>query len=159
MSLDIWLTIKSNKNQKEGSFIGGRIFIREDGTTKEISREEWDSRFPSREPVVFVEPHDSSDDDYVFVYENNITHNLGKMADEAGLYECLWHPERLGIIKARELIEPLIAGLFILQNDRARFVVFNPLNGWGDYEDLVAFVKEYLTACIKYPDAYVSISR
>ena len=28
------------------------------------------------------------------VFDANITHNLGKMAGEAGIYEALWHPER-----------------------------------------------------------------
>lgn len=28
-------------------------------------------------------------------YWANITHNLGKMADEAGIYEALWRPHRL----------------------------------------------------------------
>ena len=29
------------------------------------------------------------------LYSANITHNLGKMADAAGLYEALWRPHRL----------------------------------------------------------------
>jgi len=35
----------------------------------------------------------------------------------------------------------------------------NPKNGWGDYEGLVRFVKEYLKACIDYPDAEIKVSR
>lgn len=29
------------------------------------------------------------------LYESNITHNLGKMADNAGIYYALWRPHRL----------------------------------------------------------------
>jgi len=41
------------------------------------------------------------------VYDANITHNLGEMADEAGVYKHLWRPEEIGLTKAAELIEPL----------------------------------------------------
>ena len=30
-----------------------------------------------------------------YVYGANITHNLGQMADKAGIYEALWRPYRL----------------------------------------------------------------
>lgn len=56
MSLDIYLRLPAN------SETGGdptpeteeRIFIREGGQNKEISREEFYERFPGREPVAFV---------------------------------------------------------------------------------------------------------
>ena len=41
------------------------------------------------------------------VYEDNITHNLGDMAEEAGLYYVLWRPEELGKTKASQIIELL----------------------------------------------------
>ena len=33
--------------------------------------------------------------EYDTLYSANITHNLGEMADKAGLYEALWRPHRL----------------------------------------------------------------
>lgn len=30
----------------------------------------------------------------------NITHNLGRMAKEAGIYQHLWRPEEIGVTKA-----------------------------------------------------------
>jgi hypothetical protein len=93
------------------------------------------------------------------VYWRNITHNLNKMAMEAGIYEYLWRPDELGITKASELIEPLRTGLAVLRSDPARFMKFNPPNGWGNYDNLVAFATEYLEACESNPDAEVSISR
>jgi hypothetical protein len=92
-------------------------------------------------------------------YEANITHNLAPMADEAGIYEYLWRPEEIGIIKAAQLIEPLRSGLELLKRDPKRFEIFNPDNGWGSYSDFVPWVENYLNASIKYPDADVSVSR
>ncbi len=93
------------------------------------------------------------------VYESNITHNLGRMAREAGVYEHLWRPDEIGITKAQQLIEPLARGLELLKNEPARFTPHNPANGWGDYANLVEFVTQYLHACRDNPDAEVSVSR
>jgi len=93
------------------------------------------------------------------VYDANITHNLGKMAAEAGIYKHLWRPEEIGIEQAGQLIEPLTAGLALLKSDPARFEAFNSPNGWGMYEHFVPFVEEYLEACRANPDATVSVWR
>lgn len=93
------------------------------------------------------------------VFTRNITHNLGAMAKEAGLYEYLWHPEEKGVVKAVDLIIPLSAGLGLLEGNPDYFKQFNPENGWGDYEGLVAFVENYLQACRENPDAEVSVWR
>lgn len=149
MSLDVYLEMESF----EKSVTVERIFIREDGQTKEISLTEWQERFPGREPFA-VET-----DDGEMVYSANITHNLNKMAGDAGMYDHLWRPDEIGITKAAELVEPLRAGLALLKSDPSRFKKFNPENGWGTYEGLVAFVEKYLAACEKYPAAVVSVSR
>ena len=93
------------------------------------------------------------------VFSSNITHNLGNMAKEAGIYEALWRPEEIGITKAAQLIEPLWVGLALLKFDPARFRKFNAPNGWGMYKNFVPFVEEYLEACKANPDAEVSVSR
>jgi len=95
----------------------------------------------------------------VAIYTRNITHNLGGMAKAAGIYEALWRPDEIGITKARQLIEPLAAGLFNLENNPKRFKKYNPLNGWGTYEGLVDFVRDYMNACIETPDADVEAER
>ena len=149
MSLDVYLIEPS----KEESNPHHAIFIREDGMTKEISREEWDRRFLDREPITFFK-RDSDE-----VYSANITHNLAKMANEAGLYEFLWRPDEIGITKAKELIGPLREGLHKLELDPNGFSKYNPENGWGSYEGLVSFVQRYLDACYEYPEATIEISR
>lgn len=93
------------------------------------------------------------------VFSANITHNLGRMAREAGIYEALWRPDEIGITTAEQLIEPLTAGLALLKSDPPRFEAFNSPNGWGLYEHFVPFVEGYLEACKENPDAAVSVWR
>lgn len=92
-------------------------------------------------------------------YQANITHNLGKMADKAGVYNCLWRPDENGITHAKQLIEPLTKGYELLTNDYKVFVEMNPSNGYGSYEGLRCFVADYLQACIEFPDDIVEVSR
>lgn len=93
------------------------------------------------------------------VYSGNITHNLGRMAEEAGIYQALWRPDEIGITTAEQLIEPLTAGLAVLKADPPRFEVHNAPNGWGLYKHLVPFVEKYLAACIENPGAAVRVWR
>ena len=93
------------------------------------------------------------------VYSANITHNLGKMAKEAGIYQALWRPEEEGYYNASDLIEPWSKGLALLINDPERFKAFNSPNGWGMYENFVPFVAQYLAACVAHPHAFVNANR
>lgn len=94
-----------------------------------------------------------------YVYEANITHNLGEMADKAGIYFALWRPEEIGKTKAGEIIELLEKGLKDLKARPNYFEKFNSPNGWGMYKDFVPFVDKYLEACKKYPEAVIEISK
>ena len=151
MSLDVYLTEPGARHRRTGS----GIFVRDSGATREITREEWDARNPGREPVTVQ--HD--DEESCEVYSANVTHNLGRMAREAGIYEHLWRPDEVGVTIARELIEPLRDGLALLNTDPGRFCAFNPDNGWGDYAWFCRFVSNYLAACESHPDAEVSVWR
>lgn len=113
------------------------------------------------------------------VYSANITHNLGKMADEAGIYEALWRPHRLkegynilesdhqaewkfedeNKMTAKDIIPLLEKGLADLKSRPEHFEKFNSPNGWGMYEHFVPFVEKYLEACKEYPDAIIEVSR
>lgn len=152
MSLDVYLDADVPPLAPNG---GSGIFIRRNGQTVEISQEEWDRAFPGQEPVRVTAECDVN----TRVYSANITHNLGKMAAQAGIYEHLWRPEEVGITKAKDLIRPLQEGLADLREHPEAFKRCNPKNGWGNYEGLVAFVSDYLEACKKYPDAKVSTWR
>lgn len=118
-------------------------------------------------------------EEYETLYDANITHNLGNMADEAGIYEALWRPYRLKegynipeddyiselefednqITIASEIIELLEKGLKDLKERPEYFKKFNSPNGWGIYENFVPFVEKYLEACKEYPNAIVKVSR
>ncbi len=93
------------------------------------------------------------------LYSANITHNLNKMALEAGIYECLWRPEEIGITHARQIIEPLTDGVVRLATDKARFEAFDAPNGWGRYINFLPWCVKYLQACKDHPDALVSACR
>ena len=90
------------------------------------------------------------------VYDANITHNLSKMADRAGIYKCLWHPKENGFTEAHQLIEPIRAGLALLRAEPDRFRELSSSNGWGTYEQFIPWVERYLVACMVYPAAKVS---
>lgn len=114
-----------------------------------------------------------------YLYEANITHNLGEMAEAAGIYEAIWRPHRIRkdydhsfdstekeyifenaqTIKAKEIIPHLKKGLKKLLNNPTMFRRVNPENKWGNYEGLVKFVEDYLAHCESHPEATVKVWR
>jgi hypothetical protein len=96
---------------------------------------------------------------YEEVYNANITHNLGKMAGESGIYLALWRPEEINKEKAGDIIELLEIGLTDLKARPEHFKQFNSPNGWGMYKNFVPFVEKYLNACKEYPEATIEVSR
>lgn len=129
------------------------VFVRDNGQNRELTVDEVLAKWPNWEPQL-VEAEPSTE-----VFSYNITHNLGKMADAAGIYRELWCPEGLGITKAHQLIQPLRDGLARLLEKPDYFKTFNPANKWGDYDGLVRFVEHYLSACIEHPSATVTADR
>lgn len=99
------------------------------------------------------------------VYNANITHNLGAMANEVSvgegrtLYDILWRPDEHGYVYAREIVDMLETGWKELISDPERYNKFNPKNGWGHYQGLVKFVHQYYNACKDNPDAELRVSR
>lgn len=67
------------------------------------------------------------------VFHYNITHNLGRMADAAGLYEALWTPKSIDVKTAKELTPFLEQGLEKLKANESFFREFDSPNGWGRY--------------------------
>ena len=103
--------------------------------------------------------HYTVDNNEITVFDSNITHNLGDMAREAGIYEALWRPEEKGWKVAKDIIGVLKDGLQKLKENPEHYEKFNSPNGWGMYEHFVPFVEEVLDACIKYPNAIIFVSR
>ena len=113
------------------------------------------------------------------LYSANITHNLNKMADEAGLYEALWRPyklkpgynipeddhkaqweyEQANPVRAYEIIEIIEKGLADMKARPKHYEKFNSPNGWGMYEHFVPFIEKYLAALKEFPEAQVVCDR
>lgn len=93
------------------------------------------------------------------IFESNITHNLNKMADEAGIYGIVWRPEENGIKKAGQLVEPLRRAISKMKEDPDRFKKHNASNGWGLYEHFLPWLEKYLAACELAPNTTVHVSR
>ena len=103
------------------------------------------------------------------VWNYNITHNLGAMAKAVvlepdwdlpmTLYHVLWRPEEFGLHFAHEISDYLNIGYHTLISDPEKYKAFNPENGWGSYEGLVAFVLSYRDACYANPFAELRVSR
>lgn len=95
----------------------------------------------------------------VSLYDANITHNLGKMASEAGIYNQLWRPEEIGAKYAGDIIEAVEAGLKWMKSDPNHFKQFDAPNGWGLYKNFVPWVERYLDVCRENPKAVIEVSR
>jgi len=147
MSLDVSLISKTPILKR-----GTGVFVRDGGGNRELTIAEVKERYPNSG---LVEQEFETDR----VYEANITHNLNRMADAAGIYEHLWQPEEIGITKASQLIDPLREGLHKLKSDRVKYEAYMNKNGWGTYDNLVSFVQNYLDACYEWPDAEIEVDR
>jgi len=134
MSLDVYLYLPSEESPREEM-----IIIERDGILESVSRESW---------VVSV-PHHPYE-----IYTANITHNLGQMAAEAGIYKALWRPEEIGIRYAKQIVPILEKGLRALKHNPEHFKAFE-----GKYESLLRFVERYLHECRGNPEAFLRASR
>jgi hypothetical protein len=93
------------------------------------------------------------------VFEKNITHNLGKMAEQAGFYKQLWRPEETDVVTASHLGHHIEKGIVELESKPDHYRQFSATNGWGTYDQFIPWLKELLQACKDYPDARISTSR
>ena len=93
------------------------------------------------------------------VYEDNITHNLTKMAEALGVYKAIWHPEEVGIKYAKDLGTILEHKYIELLSNSKKYKQYNATNGWGMYENFCRFINELLIACKEHPDAEIEVGR
>lgn len=111
------------------------------------------------EETVLLCPHCSKEIDVNTkdLWENNITHNLARMADEVGLYTVIWECKQG--TQAKTIIPELIKGIALLKLDPDKYRVFDAKNGWGKYENLIEFFESFLDACKSLPESYIKISK
>jgi len=69
----------------------------------------------------------------------NITHNLVEMAEQGGIYKCLWRPSENGFNKARDVINPISRALVWMNTCPSDFTKYNASNGWGTYDQFFAW--------------------
>ena len=93
----------------------------------------------------------------VILFDANITHNLGKMADAAGLYPCLWRPHSCGHTLAKDIIPELTRGYNKLKDNPLEFKEYDNPCGWGTYDTFLPWVREYLDACNEHPLASIDV--
>lgn len=165
MSLDVSLYLEKPIEKS-----GTGIFVRDGGRTLELSAEEARERYPD---AVIKEETYLTD----CVYDDNITHNLCEMAEQACLYYALWRPykllpqwtdnanieeyefEKSHTVLAKDIMGYIAIGYAKLISEPEYYKSLNPSNGWGSYDGLVRFVSNYLKACVDYPLAMVKVSR
>lgn len=110
---------------------------------------------------------DEFEDQYITDATYNITHNLNIMAEHVplsngfNLYDILWCGGEITpkISKADQLTSLLIEGLKYMVDHEDELLQYNASNGWGNYNDLLAFVSECLIASFKYPNDKVIYSK
>lgn len=93
------------------------------------------------------------------VFGANITHNLNRMAMEAGLYNCVWRPDENNYLKAGDIIADLRIGIARMATAPTHYKQFDAENGWGIYDDFMPWLIRYLEACEKNPEVLIGISR
>lgn len=90
------------------------------------------------------------------VADKNITHNLNRMWQEAGVYEALYESEGK---TAKEIIPTLEEGLQRMIADPKHFKQFDSPNGWGLYKNAVPWLAELIAEFKEYPDGVIGVSR
>jgi hypothetical protein len=93
------------------------------------------------------------------IYDANITHNLGRMAKEAGFYQALWRPEEIGIEKAKDLIPYIRNGINKMIEDPDYYKQFDSPNGWGLYDNFLPWLIKLFHELKRYPESYIYSSR
>ena len=145
MSLDIYLELEEETKRSSTG-----IFIRQNGQSRELSYEESVERYPDQD----IEEHESVSNT---VYTDNITHNLGNMAREAGFYKALWgHLEE--VKTTQDLLEYLTPGIIELKSKPIKYKTYDSPNGWGRYVDFVPWLEKLEEACKTYPEAKLFFS-
>lgn len=154
MSLDIYI-ISPEPIKK----IGTGIFVRKNGQTVELTKEEAIEAFKDLDPDTITTISDETDE----FWHGNITHNLGKMAEAVEakpeddttyaikLYDLLWG-DVASIEDRYRTIQYLGCAIAELESYPEGYKQLNPENGWGTYETLVNFTKSFLKAVINAPE-------
>lgn len=153
MSLDLYLVTDTPVHHK-----GTGVFIRENGETKELTKEEYKEKFGKE-----AKEEEYTDNNLLHI---NLTHNLAPMANKCGykdesttLYTLLWHPENVlgeDCKVTKEYYYKLVDFYGLLESNPDYYKQFNPKNGWGSYEQLISAVEKLM--CTITPNLHKHIT-
>ena len=163
MSLDLYIiTPEPVKKTSTG------VYVRKNGKTVELKTiEEVKQHFPDAD-ISSIEERPVETNTF---WHGNITHNLGRMAKEVQLavrtkdesfttlYDILWKGELT--MKSKWLLASLLSkAVYELDDKPTKYQMFNPENGWGTYEQLLNFTKDFLKAVVDAPEySYIEIDK
>lgn len=155
MSLDLHITSKSPIRKR-----GTGVYVRENGQTFELkTMEEVRSHFPDAD-LSHISVYEYEDDNF---WHGNITHNMNEMASEVPiegteltLYDLLWRPDEHNIASAGSpgYREYVLKGYLYLRAHKAELLRLNPDNGWGNYDQLLAFTLDFLQHLLAADDDF-----
>lgn len=86
--------------------------------------------------------------------EHNYTYNCSPMWRKAG-----WNHEQFEGKRASEMAPFLAYAITAMSVNPAEYKAMNPLNGWGDYDGCLSFLRDLLTDCLEHPDGIVEMWR
>lgn len=90
------------------------------------------------------------------VVDKNITHNLGKMWEEAGIYDALYNSEGQ---TALSVLPILHEGLKRMISDPDKFKKFDSPNGWGMYKHALPWLSELIAGFEEHPEGVIWVSK
>ena len=131
---------------------GGGLYRHGNGSTYEITLDEWKRNPTGIPPVCIVERADPR-----VVFWADITDNLKAMAAACGLYEAIWEPEKLGAKQAGDLANILNDGLIALTRYPEPCLSLQPESRPGNYAGLITFVSRYCAACRRWHSAQINL--
>lgn len=90
-----------------------------------------------------------------YLVDLNITHNLGTMWEEAGIYDALFNSAGM---EASDILPTLLDGLLDMVSNPEKYKKLNSPNGWGLYENAVPWLAELIKGFNENPDAIIEVS-
>lgn len=96
------------------------------------------------------------------VFGKEISHELRFMAEDVSVFDVIsvfdvvWRPSESGFTSASKIFPYLESGMHMVEIERE--YLENPARKESNrYEEFLSFLKEYKSACEKYPDAKISV--
>lgn len=90
------------------------------------------------------------------VFERNITHNVVRMWDKAGVYDALYMSDGK---RCGDYLPALEGGVDSFHRYFAEYEDLNPANGWGSAQAALEFLVALLVAVREHPDGYFRVSK